>query len=43
LSSVAEWNRIVKGLKPGETVKIDVVLSGRRQVFFLTVPNPSSK
>jgi serine protease Do len=43
LSSVAEWNHIVKGLKPGETVKIDVVLNGRRQVFFLTVPNPSSK
>ena len=43
LKSVAEWNRIVKGLKPGESVKVDVDLGGRTEIFFLTVPQPKSK
>ena len=43
VSSVAEWNRIVKDLKPGDTVKIDVLLDGRTQIFFLSVPTPKSK
>ena len=43
ISSVAEWNRIVKELKSGETVKIDILLDGRNQILFLTVPKPTSK
>ena len=51
LTSVAEWNRIVNGLKPGETVKIDVrtygVVNGdpvdRNEILFLSVPQPKSK
>ena len=43
VGSVAEWNRIVKELKPGETAKVDVSLEGRPQIFFLTVPKPKSK
>jgi serine protease Do len=43
VKSVAEWNRIVKGLKPGESVKIDVDLGGQSQIVFLTVPQPKSK
>ena len=40
--SVAEWNRILKDLKPGDTVKVDVVLDGRPQIFFLPVPKSKS-
>jgi serine protease Do len=51
VKSVAEWNRIVKGLKPGETVKIDVTTYGmvngarveRTEIVFLSVPQPKSK
>ncbi len=43
LRSVADWNRIVKGLKPGESVKIDTNLGDRTQIFFLTVPRTNSK
>lgn len=43
VSSVAEWNRIVKDLKPGDTVKIDVVEGPRKQIFFLTVPRAKDK
>jgi len=43
LKSVAEWNRIVKDLKPGESVKVDVDLGGRIEIVFLTVPQPKSK
>ena len=43
LTSVAEWNRIVKDLKPGETVKVDVVIGGRSEIFFLSVPQQKSK
>ena len=43
LKSVADWNRILKGLKPGESVKVDVDLGGRIEIFFLTVPQPTSK
>jgi serine protease Do len=43
LSSLGEWNRIVKDLKSGETVKIDLVVAGRRHVVFLSVPKPKSK
>ena len=43
LKSVSDWNRAVKGLKPGQTVKIDVDLGGRIEIVFLTVPQPKSK
>ena len=48
VKSVADWNRIVKGLKPGETVKLDVSIFGggrtpRNEIVFLTVPKPNSK
>jgi len=43
VSSVAEWNRVVRGLKPGESVKIDVELGGVGQIVFLSVPEPTSK
>jgi serine protease Do len=47
VKSVAEWNRIVKGLKPGETVKLDLSIFGgrtaRNEIVFLTVPKPDSK
>jgi serine protease Do len=43
LKSVAEWNRIVNGLKPGETVKLDLDLGRRKEIVFLTVPKPKSK
>ncbi len=43
LKSVADWNRVVKGLKPGDTVKIDVDLGERTEIVFLTVPSPNSK
>jgi len=43
LESVADWNHIVKGLKPGQTVKVDVKLAGRTEIVFLTVPQPKSK
>ena len=41
--SVADWNRIVKGLRPGESVKVDVDLGNQNQIVFLTVPQPKSK
>ena len=51
LKSVAEWNRIVNGLKPGDTVKIEVetyvMVNGdpveQNQILFLSVPQPRSK
>ncbi len=43
VTSVGEWNRLVKALKPGETVKIDVALGSRNEIFFLSVPQPKSK
>jgi serine protease Do len=43
LRSVGDWNRIVKGLKPGESVKIDLELGGRTEIVFLTVPETKSK
>jgi serine protease Do len=50
LKSVADWNRVVNGLKPGETVKIDlelVDLVGRSQpvfqIVFLGVPQAKTK
>ena len=43
LKSVADWNRIVKGLKPGESVKVDVDLGDRNEMVFLSVPRPKSK
>jgi serine protease Do len=43
VNSVADWNRIVKGLKPGESVKVDVSLGTRHEIVFLSVPQPKSK
>ena len=43
VNSVADWNRIVKGLKPGESVKIDLDLGGRTEFVFLTVPLTTSR
>jgi len=36
--SVADWNKIVKGLSPGATVKLEVNLRGRTEFVFVTVP-----
>jgi serine protease Do len=41
--SVADWNRILKGLKPGDSVKIGVDLGDRSEMVFLSVPRPKSK
>ena len=38
IRSVADWNRVVKGLKPGQAVKIELRLGGRREFVFVTVP-----
>jgi serine protease Do len=38
VKSVAEWNRIMKGLRAGKTVKVDVDLGRRHEFVFLTVP-----
>jgi serine protease Do len=43
IKSVADWNRIVKGLKPGESVKVDLDLGDRNEMVFLSVPPPKSK
>jgi serine protease Do len=43
VNSVVDWNRIVKGLKPGESVKVDVDHGNRTEIFFLSVPQPKSK
>jgi serine protease Do len=43
LKAVADWNRIVKGLKPGDSVKLDVDLGDRSEMVFLSVPRPKSK
>ena len=43
IKSIADWNRVVKGLKPGATVKVDVDLGTRTEMLFLTVPEPKSK
>jgi serine protease Do len=43
IRSVTDWNRIVRGLKPGDTVKIELRAGGRSQFVFLTVPQPKSK
>jgi serine protease Do len=47
LKSVADWTRIVSGLKPGETAKLDVTIYGDRtplrEIIFLSVPKPKSK
>jgi S1-C subfamily serine protease len=43
IATVADWNRIVRDLKPGETVKVELRQSPRTTEFvFLTVP-PRSK
>jgi serine protease Do len=41
--SVAEWNSIVKGLRPGATVKLELDLDGRSELVFLSVPQLKSK
>jgi serine protease Do len=38
IKSIADWNRVVKALKPGETVKLEVNLNGRTEFVFLNVP-----
>ena len=38
IRSVADWNRIVQGLKPSSTVKLELELGGRVEIVFLTVP-----
>jgi serine protease Do len=47
LRTVAEWNRIVNSLKPGETVKVDLKFyddrGERAQIVFLSVPQSKSK
>jgi serine protease Do len=46
IASVTDWNRVVKGLKPGDTVKVEVRdfrPGGRTEFVFLTVPQPKSK
>jgi serine protease Do len=43
VTSVGEWSRLVKALKPGDTVKIDAMLGARNEIFFLSVPQPKSK
>jgi len=43
VSSLSEWTRIVRGLKPGETVKLDIDLGGNTEIVFLSVPEPKSK
>ena len=43
LRSVADWNSIMKGLKPGDSVKIEIDLGGRIEIVFLTVPQTKSK
>jgi serine protease Do len=43
VTSVGEWNRSVKDLKPGATAKIDVVIDSRSEIVFLTVPQSKSK
>ncbi len=43
LRSVGDWNRVVKDLKPGESVKIDIDLGGRTEIVFLTVSQTKSK
>lgn len=41
--SVAEWNSIVKALRPGSTVKLELDLGGRSEIVFLSVPQSKSK
>jgi serine protease Do len=41
--SVSDWNRIVKGLKPGDTVKVEIRASGQSQFIFLSVPTAKPK
>ena len=43
VSSLSEWNRLVRALKPGETVKVDVELGDNTEIVFLSVPQPKSK
>jgi serine protease Do len=43
VGSVADWNRIMKGLKPGESAKVDIDLENRKEIVFLGVPQPKSK
>ena len=43
VGTVAEWNRVVHGLKPGETAKLDVVAGGQTAIVFVSVPQPKSK
>jgi serine protease Do len=40
VKSVTEWNRLVKELHPGQTVKVDLDLGQRSEIVFLTVPEP---
>ena len=43
IASVADWNRVVRGFKPGDTVKVEIRERGRTEFVFLTVPQPKSK
>jgi len=44
VTSVPDWNRLVKDLKPGTTAKLEVrVQAHRTESIFLTVPKASSK
>ncbi|HZN53755.1 MAG TPA: trypsin-like peptidase domain-containing protein [Candidatus Polarisedimenticolaceae bacterium] len=41
VKTVADWNRIVRALKPGQTVKVELDLGHRKELVFLTVPSKS--
>ncbi|HEX4824661.1 MAG TPA: Do family serine endopeptidase [Candidatus Polarisedimenticolaceae bacterium] len=43
IRSVADWNHVVKGLKPGDTVKVEVFVGGRTEFVFLAVPQSGAK
>jgi serine protease Do len=43
VSSVSEWNRVVRSLKAGDTVKVDVALGDRTEIVFLSVPKSKPK
>ena len=43
VKTVADWNRIVRALKPGQTVKVEIDLGSRPESVFLTVPSSKSR
>jgi S1-C subfamily serine protease len=43
ITSVADWDRVVKGLAPGSTAKIDLRRSNGIDSVFVTVPRTASK